>query len=1024
MENKVKPWFYPLIFSFQLAVLALDSYTPVGTADYVFYFLPVAVTAFGVSTSLPFAVALVSTALSVLGFLLSPEGGDPLRAIISRSFATFNIWAVALLVSQTVRARLEVSRQNWLRNGAVKLSEAVRGDLTTKELSDRALKLVASYSRATVAALYLNNANRLQRIATVAGPSAAAEEIALGEGLVGQVGKDRQPLMVSDLPNGYLKVASSLGETTPAQVVLIPLVADSELIGVAEFGFLKSATAHVEELLKSLAEHMANAIRSARHKERLGELLEESQTQAEELQAQQEELRVMNEELEQQTRSLKESHARLENQQAELEQSNQQLEEQAQTLGRQKEDLDERNRQLLRFQGDLREKADELSMASQYKSEFLANMSHELRTPLNSSLILAKLLADNKQGNLTEEQVQFASTIYGAGNDLLSLINDILDLSKVEAGKMDVNPEDTSLEKVLHSLERMFQPLAAEKKLELAFETDGKAPAKIVTDRKRLEQILKNLLSNAIKFTGQGKVTVRVETDPDGVAISVTDTGVGIPEHQHEVIFEAFRQADGTTNRKYGGTGLGLSITRELAKLLGGTVTLQSEVGRGSCFTLRLPLELESTEERSRETRAESTAIAKKAPIPVTPSFSFADDRAKTSAKARKILIVEDDEPFAKILLDLARENGFDALVANTADEGMALAREYLPSAVLLDVRLPDHSGLAVLDLLKSNPRTRHIPTHMFSVEDFSKTALRMGAAGYMLKPVMRDQLQKAFSDLEEKLDQRMRQVLVAVQRESITRLVKDAGAKIVAVATANEALARLREQTFDCMIMDLTLPDFSGYDLLEKLSAENSPYSYPPVIVYTGRDLGRAEEERLRRYSDSIIVKGARSPERLLSEVTLFLHRVENELPPERQKMLKELRNRERTLEGRRILLVDDDVRNIFALTSALEPQGAILQIARNGREALARLEEQPDTDLVLMDIMMPEMDGYEATRKIRAQKRFANLPVIAITAKAMRDDQEKCLEAGANDYLAKPIDLEKLLSLVRVWMPIRKSL
>ena len=676
----------------------------------------------------------------------------------------------------------------------------------------------------------------------------------------------------------------------------------------------------------------------------------------------------------------------------------------------------------------LEQRAEELQQASRYKSEFLANMSHELRTPLNSSLILAKLLADNPHQNLTDEQVRFAESIYAAGNDLLNLINDILDISKVEAGRLELRPEHTRLERLVESLRATFEPMARDKGLDVVIELTDSAPNKLFTDRQRVEQILKNLLANAIKFTEQGSVSLRVAADPAGVRFEVRDTGIGIRPEQQQSIFEAFSQGDGSTSRKYGGTGLGLSISRDLAQLLGGGISVSSQPGQGSLFTLTLPLHyLEASREPAppavRESVPAPAPVAEPVQLPAhEPIPKFADDRDAEPRRGRTVLVIEDEPRFAQILYDLAHELDYDCLVAHGADDGLALAERYQPAAILLDMHLPDHSGLSVLQQLKDNARCRHIPVHVISVEDRSEAAMHLGAIGYALKPTSRDQLKEVFGRIEAKLSQKVKRVLLVEdderQRESIVHLIDDEDVEITAVALAGEALAQLRQTVFDCMIIDLKLPDMQGSELLERMASEDI-CSFPPVIVYTGRNLTRDEEAQLMKYSRSIIIKGARSPERLLDEVTLFLHKVESSLSGERQNMLRTARNRDKALEERRILLVDDDVRNIFALTSALEQKGAKVEVARNGREALEKLEEVADIDLVLMDVMMPEMDGYEAMRRIRQNPTWERLPIIAVTAKAMKDDQERCRRAGANDYLAKPIDLTRLFSLIRVWMP-----
>jgi CheY-like chemotaxis protein/two-component sensor histidine kinase len=661
-------------------------------------------------------------------------------------------------------------------------------------------------------------------------------------------------------------------------------------------------------------------------------------------------------------------------------------------------------------------------------------MSHELRTPLNSSLILAKLLAENQHDNLSAEQVKFAESIYSAGNDLLNLINDILDISKVEAGKLEVIPENTSVARLADGLRSVFEPLAADKQLTFSVDLQPGAPAMLFTDRQRLEQVIKNLLSNAVKFTEKGTVSLTISAQPnEQIAFIVRDSGIGIAADQQESIFEAFRQADGTTNRKYGGTGLGLSISRDLAALLGGSISVSSTPGQGSVFTLVLPQQYSEQGDALR-TPLTFTPPPVSAPAPVAPPSiavsptvpvhipRFADDRGKAPFATRCILVVEDEPNFAHILYDLAHELGYQCLVAHGADEGYDLAREFVPDAILLDMRLPDHSGLTVLQRLKEHAETRHIPVHVISVEDRVEAAMHMGAIGYAVKPTTREELKDVFARLEAKLTQKVKRVLLVedddLQRESIARLIGDDDIEITAVGLAQEALEKLRTTIYDCMVIDLKLPDMLGNDLLKRMSTEDI-CSFPPVIVYTGRNLTRDEEAELRKYSRSIIIKGARSPERLLDEVTLFLHKVESQLSHERQKMLKTARSRDKVFEGRKVLLVDDDVRNIFALTSALEHKGAVVVIGRNGREAIDRLNEVEDIDLVLMDVMMPEMDGFEATLEIRKDPRWRKLPIIAVTAKAMKDDQERCLQAGANDYLAKPIDLDRLFSLIRVWLP-----
>ncbi|WP_395943392.1 response regulator [Brevundimonas sp.] len=950
-----------------------------------------------------------------------------ISGVLSGLFGALLTIAIFMLIRQTARAR---ARQEWLQTGHVGLAEAMMGDKTVEQLADSILTYLARYAGFQAGVLFKGEGGVYRRAASLGVPSEAAivERFGLKEGLMGQVAAEGRAMLITDVPEGYMTIGSALGQDKPRHLLIVPALADGVVNAVIELGFLHPADERVRELLDEASAAIGIALRSARYRSELQEVLEETQRQAEELQVQSEELRVSNEELEEQGRALKESQVRLEQQQVELEQTNSQLEEQAQTLETQRDDLE-------RAGATLTLRARELEQASQYKTDFLANMSHELRTPLNSLLILSKLLADNSEENLTEEQIRFARTIESSGNDLLTLINDILDLSKIEAGHVQIRPEVLPLSRMMSDLRRTFEPVAGERGL--AFEINIiEAPDTLETDRQRLEQILKNLLSNAFKFTERGSVRLIARAAQDGrVALDVTDTGIGIAPEQQESVFEAFRQADGTISRKYGGTGLGLSISRELARLLGGELRLQSRPGEGSTFTLLIPQMYDPDQIAPRErppsvireeaAPAEPTTLSP--PMASRRSGAVEDDRDHLQGGRRLLLVIEDDDVFAAIVRDLAREMGFQCLVAGTAEDALRLAKQFQPSAVVLDVGLPDHSGLTVLDSLKRDDTTRHIPIHIISGEDHGPTALSLGAVGSLVKPVRREALADVLRALESKLNGAARRVLIVeddpVQRDAVSRLLSSADVETVGVGTAAECLDQLRSQTFDCMVLDLSLPDASGFSLLETLS-QDGDHAFPPVIVYTGHDLTAEHEQSLRRYSSSIIIKGAKSPERLLDEVSLFLHQVVSDLPPEHQRMIRKARNRDAVLEGRRILIVEDDVRNVYSLTNVLEPRGAVVQIARNGKEALDALAASSDAsesgiDLVLMDVMMPVMDGLSATRTIRADPRWAKLPVLMLTAKAMPDDQERCIAAGANDYMSKPIDIDKLLSLVRVWMP-----
>ena len=920
-----------------------------------------------------------------------------------------------------------MQQQAWLRSGHAQLSEEMVGQNAPGLLAEKTLEFLARYLDAVVGALYVREEDgALTRIASYGFMHEKTLEnrsFYAAEGLLGQAAKQRRVLTLNDIPDDYLKVTTGLGSGKPRNVTLAPIDNDGKVNGVVELGFMRDLSERDVAFLELVGNSVGTSVEAARYRLRLQDMLAETQQLNEEMTQQQEELRVSNEELEQQSRILEQSQALLE------------------------------------------ERAADLQEASRYKSEFLANMSHELRTPLNSALILAKLLGDNQPGNLNEEQVKFAQTIYSAGNDLLNLINDILDISKVEAGKLELVPESVPVARMLDALRMTFAPLAAQKQLGFHIEIDEDAPVSLYTDRQRLEQILRNLMSNAIKFTEQGDIRLIVSRAPEsgkanagaraGISFAVHDSGIGIAPHQQERIFEAFQQADGTTSRRFGGTGLGLSISRDLSGLLGGTISVRSAPGQGSTFTLLLPLQFGQqlpaasiAASVSKDIAAAASAAASAAglglphplhaadhaaaPAPASEAsagsrFSdnresaFPDDREQP-ATGRCVLVIEDDVEFARILYDVAHEMHYRCIVAHSAGGGMALAGEFLPDAILLDLRLPDGSGLDVLQRFKQNPLTRHIPVHVVSAMESYEAALHLGAVGYAIKPATLEDMKNVFVKLEEKFTQKVKRILLVEddvrQRDSVIQLIGDPDIEITAVTLGEEALALLRTSIFDCMIIDLKLPDIQGNELLERMSQENI-VSFPPVIIYTGRNLTRDEEHDLLKYSRTIIIKGARSPERLLDEVTLFLHKVESELSAERQGMLRKARSRDRVFEGRRVLLVDDDVRNIFALTNALEQKGLSVEIGRNGFEAISQLDAIEDIDLVLMDVMMPGMNGLEAMTRIRQDPRFRKLPIIAITAKAMKDDQEQCIKAGASDYLAKPIDLDRLYSLLRVWMP-----
>jgi signal transduction histidine kinase/DNA-binding response OmpR family regulator len=1005
-------------------VFLIDLAVPLGTAVWILYLLPVVASYLAVNPVLPVVTAAASALAIIVGFLFDRAGIDPNVAGTNRAMGIVVIAILGAAGFYFVRNRASLRQSGWLQQGQVAVARASEGEVDIGVMGERVLGVLAERVNARAAVFYAREGKDFRRVAGYGLPanSGAPEVFGQGDGHLWRCVAENRMLTLDTLPDEALTFGSALTRGRTAQAILVPVHADGHLNGVLEFGLDATASDDALALLGRIQDPIGIAIRSAKDRKRVRELLEETRRQSEELRAHGEELAASNEELEEQARTLQQSQQRLEQQQSELEEQNAQLESQAEELETQRDEL-------ARSQRLLAEQAQRLRTESRYKSEFVANMSHELRTPLNALLIMARLLADNRGGTLTEEQVGWAQTIESSGKDLLALINDILDLSKIEAGKLDLALERVKPRSLADRLIRNFVHQAESKRIELRAEISDDLP-EIETDPGRLGQVLRNFLSNAVKFTERGEIVLSARRDGEGIAFAVRDTGIGIKEAEQEVIFEAFRQADGTISRRYGGTGLGLSISRELAGLLGGIITVESTPGRGSTFTLRLPL-FAPVDATSSPLVITARAAARPAePLPETrlprPVAEAPDDRDSLNPDERKILIVEDDVSFARILVDLAHELGFQCIVAGTAEDGVLAARQYLPDAMVLDVGLPDHSGLSVLDRLKRDTRTRHIPVHMVSVEDYTYEALSQGAISYMMKPVSREKLGQALATIENRLEHRVRTVLIVeddpVQLKGLKALIGSDEVEVVGAATAAEGLEKVKTQVFDCLVLDMTLPDATGFEFLEALDADHAA-AFPPVIVYTARALSEEEELRLRRYSKSIIIKGAKSPERLVDEVTLFLHQVVSDLPERQQKLLTASLNRDARLEGRRILVVEDDIRNVYALTGIFEPHGAQVQIARNGREALEALgrvadSASPSIDLVLMDVMMPEMDGLTATREIRQQARWKDLPIIMLTAKAMADDQEQCLAAGANDYLAKPLDVDKLLSLTRVWM------
>jgi HAMP domain-containing protein/CheY-like chemotaxis protein/signal transduction histidine kinase len=937
--------------------------------------------------------------------------------------------------------------QDWLKTNLAKFTRLLQGQRDLITVSRTILSELAPLVSMQHGVFYLNESQdgepEMRLIASYAYTQRKhlANKFRAGEGLVGQAALERQSILLTEVPADYVRISSGLGESRPLNIVVLPVLFEGEVKAVIELAsFYRFSEIHLT-FLNQLTESIGIVLNTITATMRTEELLKQSQSLAVELQTRQQELTETNARLEQQARTLQASEERLRQQQEELQQTNEELEEKAELLARQNMEVEKKNREIEQARASIEEKAEQVALTSKYKSEFLANMSHELRTPLNSLLILSKLLSQNPDANLTDKQVEFAKTIHSSGSDLLELINEILDLSKIESGTMDVDTRSVLFVELQAYVDRAFREVAVTKGLQFETRLSPDLPPSIETDPKRLQQILKNLLSNALKFTEQGSVTLSIETAAAGwspdqaplnqaervIAFRVIDTGIGIPAAKHRIIFEAFQQADGTTSRRFGGTGLGLSISREIARLLGGEIRLTSEPGVGSSFVLYLPQAyVPGRIESAVPPMAARAAIVIERAIAVDESLlvesDVPDDRRILQPGDRVVLIIENDVPFASILADLAREKGFKCLVAVRGDAGLAMAKLYKPDAITLDIDLPGVDGWTVLDRLKHDPETRHIPVHIISMlEEAAQRGLRLGAMAYLAKPVEAEALATAFGSIHGFIDRKIKNLLVVedndVERQSIVELIGNGDVRTTAVATGGEAMAALESQPFDCLVLDLGLNDMSGFELLERMKA--SPrLSQIPVIVYTGRDLSKKQETELRRLAETIIIKDVKSPDRLLDETALFLHRVESSLPAEKRKMLEQVHQRDPALSGRRALIVDDDIRNIFALTSVLEQHGVEVVYAENGKDGLRMLEETPHVDFVLMDVMMPEMDGYEAMRRIREKKSMRSLPIIALTAKAMKGDREKCIEAGASDYITKPVDTEQLVSLLRVWL------
>jgi CheY-like chemotaxis protein len=956
--------------------------------------------------------------------------------------------------------------QNWLKSNLAKFTQMLQGQRNLETVARMILSELVPLVTAQQGLFYLTDSDVKPDVLKLMGSYAYQERKNLsnrfefGEGLVGQCALEKQKILLTDVPSDYIRINSGLGEAKPLNIIVLPILFEHEVVAVIELASFQRFSPISLTFLEQLSEILGVILNAIASDIRTNELLLQSQALAQLLQNQQGELQESNQRLAEKTETLQASEELLRQQQYELQNSNEELqqlnvelEEKAEQLAVQKQEVEVKNQELERVRQSLEIQTEELELSSKYKSQFLANMSHELRTPLNSLLILAKLLSENSEANLTTKQIEYSRTIHAAGNDLLELINDILDLAKIESGTMSIEFYPLPFVELRQGLQGMFEEVARTKGLNFNFNVAKNLPDAMNTDAKRLQQVLKNLLANAFKFTEQGEVTVTVDFAEQGwspynqslnqanavIGFSVSDTGMGIAPEKQKIIFEAFQQADGSTSRKHGGTGLGLSISREIARLLGGEITLKSRLGEGSIFTLYLPFVSRESIVSSQESIAsgqESIVIGQvfdslpptpysmtgggTPPLP-SPYSPISDDRNNIKPGDRTLLIVEDDVKFAGILYDMALTHGFKCIVTQNGSTGLVLAQQFQPTAILLDINLPGIDGWMVLDRLKHNANTRHIPVHIMTVDERRQRSLQQGAIAYLQKPISSDTITAALTKIKAFVERQVKNLLIveddAVQRKSIVELLADDDVATTSVGTGADALTAIRSQHFDCMVLDLGLPDMSGFALIEQIKQEPQGETLP-IIIYTGREITRTQENELRRIAETVIIKDVSSPERLLAETALFLHRVQASLPARKQEILVKLQSSDTILISKKVLIVDDDMRNIFALTSMLENHQMQVLYAENGIEGIEVLEANPDIDIVLMDVMMPEMDGYETTQKIRQNHQFKSLPIIALTAKAMQGDREKCIEAGASDYITKPVDTEQLLSLLRVWL------
>jgi len=914
----------------------------------------------------------------------------------------------------------ENEAKNWLLTGTGLLNEKMQGQQSEKELAENILNEVANYTQAFTGTFYLYNEDeeRLELYSAYAfhDLSALKKTVKLSEGLLGQVAVNKKAVTIKGKLNDKLAFESSIIHDDFIESIILPFSFDKQLKGVIELAFQGELGKAKLDYITEIGSDIGIAVNTAQARTIMHDLFEETQQQAEELEAQQEEMRVTNEELMNKTEMLEASEEELRVQQEELRSINAELEEKASLL-------EEKNQAIEEARASINIKVHELETTGKYKSEFLANMSHELRTPLNSILVLARILKDNKPHNLSEDQIKYASVIFNAGNDLLTLINDILDLSKIESGKLEMQNEQIKITDILKDMDMLFAEVASHKNIKFTNSVND-VPKALFTDKVRVEQVIKNLLSNAFKFTSEGgSIALNVVPGPVEKTISfcIKDTGVGIPKEKQRIIFEAFQQADGSTSRKYGGTGLGLSISRELTALLGGTITLNSEPGIGSEFILTVPFE------------AKVVPVAIEEQVPTVENFNpTRENFLKPAAQIVRdpnreptVIIVEDDKNFANILQDYSRDHGYKSIMVSEGTNAVEIIREHLPDAVILDIMLPGKDGWQILKELKALTDTMHIPVHLMSAGDAAANRVRReGAISFLKKPIDTDALDKLFTDIMLQSGAKFKQILLVedhkAQSQALKEMMEGQGITVDQAFDGESAFRMLHENEYQCVILDLNLPDISGLDLLDKIK-EVDEFSELPVIVNTAMELDRTSVNRLMKYANAMVVKTSKSSDRLIDEVNLFLNKI-SEVNKKQSPIIgsaaRVINKGKDAIKGKKVLIVDDDMRNIFALSSALQTYDLVVEIANDGEEAITKLEEIDDIDIVLMDIMMPKMDGYEATRYIRKQNKWAKLPVIALTAKAMKDDREKCIAAGANDYITKPVDMDRLIALMQLWL------